>query len=61
MNLKHVALAFGAWAILLTISPQPVRIALAGWMLPRDTVHVFNAEIRENADGTATILGAAKK
>lgn len=61
MGIKYVAIAFGLWGILLTISPESVRINIAASILPRDKVHVFNAELRDNADGTATILGAAKK
>lgn len=61
MTLKNVAIAFGLWGILLVVSPESVRVTIASWILPRDAVHVFNAEMRENSDGTATILGIAKK
>lgn len=61
MNIKRIAIAFGLWGILLAISPASVRVAIAAAILPTDMVHVFNAEVRDNADGTATILGVAKK
>lgn len=43
------------------VNPKGWRHTIARWLLSKDHIHVFNAHVVQNEDGTVTIIGLAKK
>ena len=41
--------------------PKKIRVVLAHELLGREELHIFNAHVRENDDGSVTVYGPALK
>lgn len=63
--MTHLILGAAMAVVLLAAAPvmlpKKIRVVLAHELLGREELHIFNAHVRENDDGSITVYGPAQK